>query len=65
MFNSRRLIMIKVNASNQVLDSVLSQRDELENLHSVVFHSCKFMNLELNYKIHDKELLINVKAFKQ
>ena len=56
---------MKADASNQVLDSVLSQRDESENLHSVVFHSHKFTDQKLNYKIHDKELLAIIKAFKQ
>ena len=64
MFDSRRLTVMKVNASDQVLDSILSQRDESENLHSVVFHSRKFTDLELNYEIHNKELLAIVKAFK-
>ena len=56
---------MKADTSNQVLESVQSQRDESENLHLVVFHSCKFTKLELNYEIHDKELLVIVKAFKQ
>ena len=30
-----------------------------------MFHSHKFTDSELNYKIHDKELLAIVKAFKQ
>ena len=65
MFNSRRLIIMKADASDQVLDSVLSQKNELENLHSVAFHSHKFTDSELNYEIHDKKLLAIVKAFKQ
>ena len=65
MFNSRRLTVMKVNASDQVLNSVLSQRDELENLHLVMFHSCKFTDLELNYKIQNKKLLAIVEALKQ
>ena len=44
---------------------MLSQPDESENLHLVVFHSRKFTEPELNYKIHDKKLLAIVKAFKQ
>ena len=39
MFDSRRLTVMKVNASDQVLNSVLSQQDKSENLHSVAFHS--------------------------
>ena len=65
MFDSKRLTVMKADAFNQVLDSVLSQQDESENLHLVAFYSHKFMNSELNYKIHDKELLVIVKAFKQ
>ena len=65
MFDSRRLIIIEANASDQVLDSVLSQQDESGNLHPVAFHSRKFTDSELNYKIHYKELLAIVEAFKQ
>ena len=43
----------------------MSQLDKSENLHSIVFHLWKFTESELNYKIHDKELLVIVKAFKQ
>ena len=39
MFNLWQLTVIKADTSDQVLDSVLSQRDELENLHSVAFYS--------------------------
>ena len=65
MFDPRRLTVMKADASDQVLDSVLSQRDESESLHPVVFHSRKFTDSELNYKIHNKELLAIVEAFKQ
>ena len=56
---------MKADASDQVLDSVLSQKDESGNLHLIVFHSRKFIKSELNYEIHDKELLAIVEAFKQ
>ena len=56
---------MKADTSDQVLKSVLSQRDELRNLHSVAFYLQKFTKLELNYEIYDKELLAIVRAFKQ
>ena len=56
---------MKADALNQAQKSILSQSDKSENLYSVVFHSQKFTESELNYKIHDKELLAIVKAFKQ
>jgi len=43
---------------------VLSQRDEEGRLHPVAFHSRKFTPAEINYEIHDKELLAVVDAFK-
>ena len=56
---------MKADTFNQVLESVLSQKNESENLYLIVFHSHKFTDSELNYEIHDKELLAIVKAFKQ
>ena len=56
---------MKVDALNQAQKSILSQSDESENLHLIVFYSQKFTESELNYKIYDKELLAIVKAFKQ
>ena len=64
MFDLRKQIVIEADASDQAQESVLSQSDKSENLHPVVFHSRKFTRLELNYKIHDKELLAIVKVFK-
>ena len=65
MFDSWWLTVIKADTSDQVLESVLSQRDKSENLHLIAFHSQKFTKLELNYEIHNKKLLVIVKAFKQ
>ena len=55
---------MKADALDQAQESVLSQLDKLENLHSVIFHSQKFTESELNYKIYNKELLAIVKVFK-
>ena len=65
MFDPRKWTVMEADASDQAQESVLSQPDKSENLHSVVFHSRKFTELKLNYEIHDKELLAIVKAFKQ
>ena len=64
MFNSRKRTVIKTDILDQVLKEVLSQSNEFKNLQLVVFYSQKFIRLKLNYKIHDKELLAIVKAFK-
>ena len=65
MFDLRKWTIMKADASDQVQESVLSQLDKSEKLHSVAFYSWKFTESELNYKIYNKELLAIVKAFKQ
>ena len=55
---------MKADALDQAQRSILSQSNKSENLHLVAFHSQKFTESELNYEIHNKELLAIVKAFK-
>ena len=43
---------------------MLSQQDEEGKLHPVAFHLRKFQPADINYEIHDKELLVIVDAFK-
>ena len=44
---------------------ILSQQGDKEELHHVAIHSCKFDAAEINYEIHDKELLAIVDSFVQ
>jgi len=55
---------METNASDFAIGAVLSQRDEENRLHPVAFHSRKFSPVEINYEIHDKELLAIVDGFK-
>jgi hypothetical protein len=43
----------------------LSQTGDDSKLHPVVFHSRKFEAIEINYEIHEKELLAIVDSFQQ
>jgi len=43
----------------------LSQKDDEGKLHPVAFHSRKLMPAEINYEIHDKELLAIVDCFER
>ena len=52
------------DASDFALGAVLSQRDDDNRLHPNAFHSRKFTPAEINYEIHDKELLAIVDSFK-
>jgi hypothetical protein len=47
---------METDASDFALGAMLSQERERRRLHSVAFYSRSFFAVEINYKIHDKEL---------
>ncbi len=55
--------ILEINSFNYVNDEVLSQYDDEEVLHSIVFYSKNMSSAECNYEIYDKELLIIIWAF--
>ena len=57
-------MVVETDASDYALGCVLSQIID-KKLHPVAFHSRKFNSAEINYEIHDKELLAIVTAFKE
>ena len=63
-FDAQKPVIIETDASDFAIGAVLSQRDQENRLHPVAFHSRKFSPAEINYEIHDKELLAIVDAFK-
>jgi hypothetical protein len=63
-FNPHYKSIIETNASDFILGSTLSQTTEDKKLHPNAFHSRKFSPAEINYEIHDKELLTIVDYFK-
>jgi len=63
-FNATKPVIIDTDASDFAIGAILSQTDEKGRLHAVTFHSQKFQPAEINYEIHNKELLANVDAFK-
>jgi len=56
--------ILKINLFNYINDEVLSQYDDEEVLHSIVFYSKNMFFAECNYEIYDKKLLIIIQAFK-
>ena len=46
------------------LTAIFSIVNKDNEVHPVAFHSCTFTAAELNYNIHDKELLAIFEAFK-
>ena len=56
---------MEANASDFALGSILSQLEKDGLLHPVAFHTRKFNAAEINYEVHDKELLAVVDSFEQ
>ena len=58
-------MVVETDTSDYVLAAILSAYDMEGALHPIAFHSCTFTGLELNYDVHDKELLAIFEAFKR
>lgn len=63
-FDPAKPIIIETDASDFAIAAILSQPSE-DTLHPVAFYSRKMDPAELNYEIHDKEMLAIVAAFKE
>ncbi len=63
-FNSIREAILKTNFLNYVNNEVLSQYDDEDILHSMIFYSKNMILAECNYEIYDKELLIIIRCLK-
>ncbi len=63
-FNLKHQTILKINASNYVKDEILSQYDDENVLHSMIFYSKSMILAEINYHIYDKKLLIIIRCFK-
>ena len=58
-------ITVETDTSDYALTAVLSITTSNGKLHPIAFHSWTFSAPELNYDVHDKELLAIFEAFKQ
>ena len=57
--------MVETDASDYALAAVLSIRTLNGDYHPVTFHSQTFKDTEMNYNVHDKELMAIYDAFKR
>ena len=57
-------LIVETDASDYTLAAILSIMTKNNEIHPVAFHSRTFSAPELNYNVHDKELLAIFKAFK-
>nr|XP_036576341.1 reverse transcriptase domain protein [Colletotrichum truncatum]KAF6783066.1 reverse transcriptase domain protein [Colletotrichum truncatum] len=63
--NPEKPFELETDASNEAEGAQLGQRDENGVLHPCGFFLRKFQGPELNYQIHDKELIAIIDAFKE
>ena len=57
-------VILKIDSSDYVNAEVLSQYDDEEVLHLVIFYSRNMISVECNYEIYDKKLLIIIRCLK-
>jgi len=57
-------LVVETNALDYALAAILSIMTEDNEVHPIAFHSRTFSALELNYDVHNKELLAIFEAFK-
>jgi hypothetical protein len=63
--DSSKPFFLEACASDFALGSILSQYDKDGRLHPIVYCSRKFSAVEINYEIHDKELLAIIDALEE
>jgi len=64
-YNSNLFVTVKIDVFDYVVIEVMSQRDDNEQLRSVVYFSFKMLFAECNYEIYDKKLLAIIRAFEE
>ncbi len=63
-FDLKHQAILKINALNYVKDEILSQYNDKNVLHLMIFYSKSMILAEINYHIYDKKLLIIIRCFK-
>jgi len=63
-FDLIKEVILKTDFLNYVNDEVLSQYDEKDIVHSMIFYSKNMILIECNYEIYDKKLLIIIHCLK-
>lgn len=61
-FDPSQKVVLETDASDYAIGCVMSQPDSDNVLHPFAYHSRKLLHAEINYPIHDKEMLAIVVA---
>ncbi len=62
-FDQNRETILEINSFNYINDNILSQYDDEETLHSMIYYSKNLSLAECNYEIYDKKLLTIIQVF--
>jgi len=62
-FDQNKETILETDSFNYVNDDILSQYDDKETLHLMIYYSKNLSFAECNYKIYDKKLLAIIQAF--
>ena len=62
-FNPTKTAIVETDASDFALGAILSQKGDNNRLYPVAFYSRKLTAAEINYEIHNKELLAIIDSF--
>ena len=65
IFDPQRTCIFESDCSNTSLGCALSQYDDNGVLHPIAFYSRRLLPAEMNYPIHDKELLAIITGFEE
>jgi len=63
-FDQNRETILETDSFDYVNDDILSQYDDEETLHPMIYYSKNLSLAECNYEIYDKKLLAIIRAFK-
>jgi len=62
-FDQNRKTILETDSFDYVNDNILSQYDDEETLHSMIYYSKNLSFAECNYEIYDKKLLAIIRVF--
>ena len=63
-YNPKRIVILETNAFNYTLKSILSQKNNNNNLYFVAFYSKNMLLTKYNYNIYNKKLLTIIRYLK-
>jgi len=63
-FDQNRKAILETDSFDYINDDILSQYDDEETLHSMIYYSKNLSLAECNYEIYDKKLLAIIHVFK-